>query len=427
MSAPYSTPPIPEDFGATEAQVDQIRSMFGTPRLPLEPVLHGSSADEVVSNPRIVIVDDERINIKVVQKYLTLAGYEQFFTTTEATKAMDLIQAEHPDVVLLDIMMPHVSGLEILENLRGIEQFVDLPVIILTAANDRDTKLAALRLGATEFLGKPVDSVELESRLRNVLSVKAHQDRIKNYAWELELEVAVRSTELAQAHAEVIQCLAKVGEYRDNETGNHVFRVGRYAEIIAHHLGLNKEIVGRIGQAAPLHDIGKVGIPDSVLLKPGKLDETEFQQMKEHCDYGEEVCSAGPRNPRSGFRSHTTAGADITKTGTSPILRMAATIAHTHHEKWDGSGYPRGLAGDEIPIEGRITAVADVFDALTSHRPYKPAFSLEKSLAIIKEGKGKHFDPAVVEAFFAATDEIVSVYYEFTDVEVERPTTADPA
>jgi len=220
METPATTTPGPDAAG----QVESMRTMFGSPRIAVAPVLNGASADEVISNPKIAIVDDGPINIKVVQKHLQLAGYRQFFTTTDSTRAMDLIGQEHPDVVLLDIVMPQVTGLEILEKLRQTEEFVDLPVIILTAANDQETKLTALRLGATEFLGKPVDAVELQTRLRNVLTVKAHQDRLKNYAWELELEVAARSNELAQAYREVVHCLAKVGEYRDNETGNHVFR-----------------------------------------------------------------------------------------------------------------------------------------------------------------------------------------------------------
>ncbi len=406
-----ANPALPPSFLAADPggggeSVDQMRSMFGTPRIALEPVLHGSQADELVSNPRIAIVDDEPINIKVVRKFLTLAGYGQFFTTTDATRALALVEAERPDVVLLDVMMPEVSGLEILGELRKSQEHADLPVIILTASSDRETKLEALRLGATEFLGKPVDSVELEARLHNVLVTKAHQDRVKSYAWELELEVAVRSTELAQAHAEVIECLAQVGEHRDNETGNHVMRVGRYAEIVARRLGLSRELVGRIAQAAPLHDIGKVGIPDAILLKPGKLDEAEFEQMKEHCRFGQQVCSP---------RGHGASAAATGAAGTSPILAMAATIAVTHHEKWDGSGYPHGLAGEAIPIEGRITAVADVFDALTSQRPYKAALPFDESVAVIESEKGRHFDPPVVEAFLAGLDEIARVHRECSD------------
>lgn len=390
-------------------QVETMRTMFGTPRLLLAPVMRGADADQVIADPRIAIIDDEPSTVKAVKKHLKLVGYRQFFTTSEASEAMSLIAKEHPDVILLDILMPTVSGLEILEAIRQHERFLDLPVIILTAANDRETRLRALRLGATEFLGKPVDTVELETRLRNVLVMKAHQDRLKNYAWELELEVAVRSAELAEAHKQVVRCLARVGEYRDNETGNHVLRVGLVAEIIARRLGLSREFCGRIREAAALHDIGKVGVPDAVLLKPGKLDPVEFAVMKDHCRKGWNVCL-----PQSDAPVRPSASAS-----NSPILEMAASIAYTHHEKWDGSGYPCGLRGEDIPIEGRITAVADVFDALTHARPYKPALSIEESLQILKEERGTHFDPRVLDAFFENLDEILDVYRHHADTPVD--------
>jgi len=422
MAEPDSAALAPLDDNAIAGQVETMRVLFGTPRLALEPVLQGSSADQVISNPRIVIVDDEPINVKVVQKYLKLAGYQQFATTTDATQALGLIRSEQPDVVLLDIMMPGISGLEILAELRRSEQFLDLPVIILTAVCDRETRLTALRTGATEFLGKPVDPVELEARLRNVLITKAHRDRIKNHAWVLEREVAIRTAELAQAHREVIQCLAKVGEFRDNETGNHVLRVGRYAAVIARRLGMEGEFVARIQQAAALHDIGKVGIPDAILLKPGKLDEIERQRMQLHCGYGRSVCASASENADREFESHTVAGRSIASEGTSPILRMAATITYTHHEKWDGTGYPESLRGEAIPIEGRITAVADVFDALTTERPYKRAYSVDESLAIVKDQRGRHFDPQVLDAFFDVIDQITEICCEFSDPAVRSLT-----
>ena len=406
------------DLALPTGQAEPETTMFGSSQMPMAPVLHGSPVDEVVTNPRIAIIDDEPINIKVVQKHLQLAGYRQFFTTTISTRALELVRAELPDVVLLDVMMPHISGLEILEQIRGIEELADLPVIILTAAHDQETKLEAFRLGATEFLEKPVDPTELEARMRNVLTLKAHKDRLRNYAWELELEVAARTAELANAHEQVIHCLARVGEYRDNETGNHVIRVGRYAEIIARSLTLDEEFVDRIKLAAGLHDIGKVGIPDSILLKPSKLENAEFAQMQKHCIYGKEICSPSTDagcDEAMPFDLHASVGKTIARLGNSLILKLAASIAYTHHEKWDGSGYPCGLSGEEIPIEGRIVAVADVFDALTSERPYKAAFSFQKSLGIIEEDRGAHFDPTVVDAFFAKTEEISQVCAEHSD------------
>ena len=313
----------------------------------------GPPGDQVVSNPRIVIVDDEPINVKVVQKYLEARrvpavrhddrrhggpGPDPRRTARRRPLGRDDARHQRPG----DPRRAAAAGSE----------FFDLPVIILTAATDRETKLSALRTGATEFLAKPVDAVELEVRLRNVLVAKAHRDRIKDHAWELEREVAIRTAELAQAHREVILCLAKVGEYRDNETGNHVLRVGRYAAVIARRLGMNAEFVARIQQAAALHDIGKVGIPDAILLKPGKLDEVEFQQMQLHCSYGRNVCASASEDPEDKFESHTAMGRTIAAIGSSPILSMATVIAYTHHEKWDGSGYPAGLRGETDPDRG---------------------------------------------------------------------------
>ncbi len=393
-----------------EAHVSTLRSMFGTPRPPLEPILHGTHPSEILTNPKIAIVDDQPINIAVVQKYLKIAGYTQFVTTTDARQAVQLIAEQWPDVVLLDIMMPYVSGLDILAELRRNDHFSDLPVIILTAATERQTKLDALKLGATEFLHKPFDAAELETRLRNVLNLKAHQDRLKNYAWEVELEVAASSAELVEMHREVVRCLARVCEFRDNATGRHIRRVGKFAAIIADFLGQSREFVERIGEAAALHDIGKVGIPDAILLKPGKLDAHEFAAMKRHCEYGRRFCSLEMTDEKTGFISHAATGHAIFSRSQAPVLQMAAIIAHTHHERWDGTGYPQGLLGEQIPLEGRITAVADVFDALTNARPYKPPLPLEDSLEIIRAQGGTQFDPRVVDAFFAGLDQIIRVY-----------------
>ncbi len=416
MSQPKEIIAVDSSDVSLEQRVEMVRAMFGKPQVGLSTEHLSAEARDIVAKPRIAVIDDQPINVKVVEKYLKMAGYEKFYDTTDATQATAMIRRERPDVVLLDIMMPHVSGLEILAELRNDEQFVDLPVIILTAVSESQTKMEAYKLGATEFLQKPVDPVELEIRLRNVLVAKSQQDAVKRYATELEREVAIRTAKLAQAHHEVVRCLARVGEYRDNETGDHITRVGKYSEIIAKHLGLPKEIVRRIGEAAPLHDIGKVGIPDSILLKPGKLDEVEFSEMKQHCEYGRVMCSMTD-TPQT--KSHARHGMAIIAESVSPVLKMAGTIAFSHHERWDGKGYPNGLKGEEIPIEARIVAVADVFDALTSKRPYKPAFSLERSLRIIREGSGTQFDANVVDAFFSGLEEVTAVRNELGDTSQE--------
>jgi cyclic di-GMP phosphodiesterase len=374
-------------------------------------------AGNTTGSPKIMIVDDEPVNIKIVQKFLKSEEYENFVTTTEPAKAMDLLLEERPDVLLLDIMMPRISGLDILEAARAREELSGLPIIILTAATDQDTKINALELGATDFLGKPVKLAELVTRVRNTLAVKAHQDQLKNYAKELEERVTARTHELATAQLELIHCLALAAEYRDNDTGRHVVRVGRYAGIIARQLNLDPRFAQLIEHAAPLHDVGKIGIPDAILLKPGKLEPEEFEFMKRHSGFGKRIFERMPNEERSALHSHAETGAKIMSVSGSPILKVAAKIALTHHEKWDGSGYPLGLAGEDIPIEGRVTAVADVFDALSTKRPYKDPFPLAKCFAILEEGRGAHFDPEVLDAFLESKEDIVRIQIEYADVD----------
>jgi putative two-component system response regulator len=385
------------------------------PCLPVETVLRGRSPQEMLSNPKIMIVDDEPVNIKVARKYLSMEGYQDFLTTSEPGEAVELIEQHQPDLVLLDIMMPEVSGLDILEALRNDHRFTDLPVIILTAAGDRDTRQKALTLGATDFLVKPVEPVDLLPRVRNTLMVKAYHDNIKRYAWELELEVSLRTAQLHTAQEEIIHCLARAAEFRDDETGNHVVRVGGYAAAIGRALGLDRSRNDLLAQAATLHDIGKIGVPDSILLKPGKLDADEFAEMQKHCQFGHDVVGTAGEQQIALLKRHTNVGARILKEGVSPILRMAARIALTHHERWDGSGYPLGLKGEKIPLEGRITAVADVFDALSTQRPYKPAYPLEKCFEMMEAGRGTQFDPTVLDAFMVARREILAVRERHAD------------
>ena len=358
---------------------------------------------------RIVIVGDDAAGIRLIQQNLKRIGFSQLFTATDAERAMGLIQASMPDVVLVDVVARPLKELRILGRLRGREETVDLPVIVLAGENQGGIRAEAFRLGARDVLNKPVDVEELDVRLGNLLVEKAQRDRVKDRVSFLEGQVAARSTELMRAYEEVIHCLAKVGEYRDNDTGRHVVRVGRYAEIVARQLGMEEEFVKRIRRAAPLHDIGKVGISDLILLKHGKLDHVERRMMEQHCVYGKSICSIGPHAP--------TAERDDGMDGSavSRILQLAASIAFTHHEKWDGTGYPRGMSGEQIPIEGRITAVADVFDALTSKRPYKDNFSVEHSLEMMEKMRGTHFDPTVLEAFFSGMNDVIRVYYELAD------------
>lgn len=368
----------------------------------------------VDATAKIMIVDDEPLNIKVVRKYLQLAGYERFITTTDSPNAFAMIRAEKPDIVLLDVMMPQVSGLQILDAVRTDQALAHLPVLILTASTDQQTKSTALELGATDFLAKPIDASDLVPRVRNALMVKAHQDHLARYSERLEHEVSLRTAELEASRLRVVHCLARAAEYRDDDTGRHVIRVGRYAGILARELGFTEGHAAVIELAAQLHDVGKIGIPDAILLKPGKLTPEEFHIMQEHCEYGRMIIDPLPEHHDEARRVQERLRTGPVEYG-SPLLKMAAEIAMTHHERWDGNGYPNELAGDQIPIEGRLTSVADVFDALSSRRPYKPPFALEKCLTILKDGSGTQFDKQIVDALIHRLPDIIQVQGQLAD------------
>ena len=363
---------------------------------------------------RIMIIDDEMINIEIVKAYLEEEGFNNFLTTTDSTTAVEQVRSEKPDILLLDINMPHVSGLEILETMRASKELRLVPAIVLTASNDPEIKLKALRLGASDFLAKPVDPSELMLRVQNVLAVKAYQDHLADYSVQLEKQVKARTQDLILSRQEALHCLARAGEYRDDDTGHHVTRVGRYARLISEELGIESDRLDLIEQAAQLHDVGKIGIPDAILHKPGKLDPQEFDLMRSHCDVGRKIINPLSHEESIRLTTHTTVGMQIMGSTNSPVLRLASVIAASHHEKWDGNGYPSGISGTEIPIEGRIVAVADVFDALSSSRPYKKAFPLEKCLQILIEGRGTHFDPDVLDAFMRRKEEAISIRSEYT-------------
>lgn len=369
--------------------------------------------------PKILIVDDEPINIRVITKYLHELGYTRCTGLSDSRQALSSIALDTPDLVILDVMMPFVSGIEILAKLRANSATAHLPVLVLTAAVDRETRLAVLESGATDFLNKPIDPSELSPRVRNALTVKKLHDSLRHQAQNLEIAVRMRTAELEASRQDIIHCLARAAEFRDDDTGQHVLRVGRYAGIIAQAMGLSSSEVDQIRQAAQLHDIGKIGIPDSILLKPGKLEPDEFERMQKHTSIGKRVIERFPQHEWDELRKHVQIGAQILDIPRSPVLQMAARIALTHHEWWDGNGYPLGLAGEDIPLEGRITAVADVFDALSSKRPYKRPFPREKCFQIIAEERGTHFDPQVVDAFFSMRDEIVKIQIELADADLD--------
>lgn len=359
---------------------------------------------------RIVIVDDEPTVVGMLKLHLSRDGFSQVVGLTDSIAALEEINRLTPDVVLLDMMMPGVSGLEILQVMRAEATLKRIPVIVLTASSDSATKMAALQHGASEFLTKPIDPSELMLRIKNTLSVKSFQDHLADYSAILEEQVRVRTAKLEAAYDGIIRCLACAAECRDDATGHHVVRVGRYCAIIAEEIGLPPDFVRVIEVAAQLHDLGKIGIPDSILLKEGPLDATEMAEMQEHCDIGVRILQARSRDGLFVAADDTEIGARIVPE--SAVLNLAASIAATHHERWDGSGYPHGLKGEQIPIEGRITAVADVFDALSSRRSYKPAMKVEECYTILSQGRGSQFDPAVLDAFFRRGEDVAAVRSE---------------
>jgi putative two-component system response regulator len=389
-----------------------------TPERPDEVVSQTTPRRQIpdeLKTAKIMIVDDEEANLFTVEHHLKKVGYRQFITTTKAREAMELLDTHRPDVLLLDIRMPEISGLDILRAKRGDPSVGHIPVLVLTATTDPDTKLLALELGASDFLPKPVDPYDLVPRVKNALTVKLHYDQKANEAVRLEEIVRRRTAEVLDAQDQLILSLARAAEHRDNETGNHVLRVGCFAGIIARELGWPDSKVEMIERAAPLHDVGKIGVPDQVLFKPGKLDPQEFDTIKKHCAWGKQIIEPFSGKDLRTIRSHARLGENILHIRNSPMLMMASRIAQTHHECWDGTGYPLGLAGDDIPLEGRITAVADVYDALSTKRPYKAPFSRQKCFQILEEQRGRKFDPRVLDAFFARASQIVQVQMELLD------------
>lgn len=330
-------------------------------------------------NARILVVDDQPGNVRLLEVFLAEAGYQHVEGITDPTLVLERMDSAPLDLILLDMRMPVLDGLSVLALLQEPIHQEGLQVIVLTAQTERETRLAALSLGARDYLVKPFDTDEVLCRIRNALESRfLYQDR-EGEAERLEELVTQRTEQLIETQFELMRCLARAGEFRDSDTGSHIFRVSIGCHMLARAAGLPRQQTELIRYAAMMHDIGKIGISDQLLLKPGKLTPEEFEEIKIHCQFGVDIL--GDYN------------ADVTK--------MARDIAFTHHERWDGKGYPSGLLGEQIPIAGRITAIIDVYDALTSVRPYKRAFSTDEALTIIRESAGTQFDPQLVEHFIA--------------------------
>lgn len=344
---------------------------------------------------KILIVDDNPANVQLLDMMLDMEGYENVDSTTDPRRVEGMHRENSYDLILLDIRMSHLDGFQVMEILSGLHDDDYLPIIVLTAQKDMETRIRALQAGAKDFLTKPFDRAEVLHRIKNMLEVRFLYNERKLQAGILERKVRERTWELQETQIEIIRRLGRAGEYRDNETGMHVIRMSKSCERLAIAAGLGDDISERILQASPMHDVGKIGISDKVLLKPGKLDPDEWEHMKTHAEIGGDIIGNHP----------------------SDVMQMAREIAITHHEKWDGSGYPNGLKGTDIPIAGRIAAVCDVFDALTSERPYKKAWSVDDAVALINKDSGSHFDPQLVRHFNEILDEILDIRKEFADDE----------
>jgi putative two-component system response regulator len=360
----------------------------------------------------ILIVDDRLENIRLLKAFLKKEPYE-LLTATSGEEALSVISKTPPDVILLDVVMPGMSGLEVCRHLKEDEETHHIPVIMVTGVTEREANVQALEAGADDFLTKPLDSSLLHARIENSLRSKKLRDRVRKYQKELEtynekLEEGIqeRTAQLQRTQQVTVFSLAKLSESRDEDTGVHLDRMRRYTCAIAEEMAtwdrykdtIDQVFIDQLHMSSPLHDIGKVGIPDEILLKPGKLTYEEFEIMKLHATIGGDTLHA----------------ADI-EAGSNSFLTMGRDIAYCHHEKWNGAGYPKGLAGETIPLSARITALGDVYDALTTKRPYKDAFSHEKARAIIKKGKGTHFDPDVIEAFVVCEGTFLRISEELGD------------
>ncbi|MCO7226902.1 two-component system response regulator [Pleionea sp. CnH1-48] len=325
----------------------------------------------------ILIVDDQVENLKVMEQVLSTEGYRIVFAKN-GKDALDIAQKQQPDLILLDIMMPQMDGYTVCKHLKQAAELKHIPVIFVTTMNDTEDEKQGFEVGAVDYIEKPIQPGIVRARVKTHLSL-------------------VQMETLEETQRLIIERLGRAAEYRDNETGLHTIRMSRYSELLARRVGEPEDWCNLLLNAAPMHDVGKIGIPDHIMLKPAALTADEWEIMK----------------------THSQIGADILGEHTSPLLTMARTVALTHHEKWDGSGYPRGLAGKEIPLEGRIVAVADVFDALTTQRPYKSAWPLEQALDYLKEQKGQHFDPELINVFMDNLPDILDIKRRWAEKETE--------
>lgn len=342
---------------------------------------------------RVLIVDDTEINLILFDALVRKIGNCETTTYASSPDGLNWALTHDVDLVIVDYMMPELDGLEFIRLLRLAPGRENVPILMITANDQKQIRYRALDIGATDFLTKPVDKIEFLARAQNMLALSDARRKLSDRAAWLAEEVRKATTEIVERERETVVRLSKAAEYRDPETGAHILRMAHYSELIARGMGLPVDDQELLLNAAPLHDIGKVGISDNILLKPGRLTPEEFEVMKRHAVYGFEILQGSA----------------------SRVLQAGAVIAQSHHEKFDGSGYPRGLKGQDIPIFSRIVAVADVFDALTSERPYKKAWTLERARDHIRDSSGSHFDPACVSSFFENWATVLEIRQRFQD------------
>ena len=364
----------------------------------------------------ILFVDDEPHVLDGLSRILRHRRKEwRTFFARNVDDALEIVFGKNPDVVVSDISMPKKTGFDLLSAIRQSPHHNDLPFLMLTGLNDRDLKRKALDLGATDLLSKPADPEELVARIGNMLRLKSQQDEIKQQNADLDQKVRERTVALEYARLDLIWRLARAAEFRDNDTGHHIIRVSYYCKILAEAVGLDKGFVESIFITSPLHDIGKIGIPDHILLKPGKLLPDEWTIMKKHSEIGAQILKQDAISFTLETAYHDMFGLPgEKKTDINPLLEMAGTIALGHHERCDGAGYPAGLSGDAIPLAARITAIADVYDALSSRRPYKPAYPPEKVLHIMRDNRHQ-FDPDLFNTFIKSAALFADIRHLYTD------------
>ena len=367
---------------------------------------------------QILIVDDDQCMLDALRRVLHEQSddWSMTFVRHPETAWERLLEATY-DAVVTDVKMPGVNGLDLLDRIRRTDKTKDVPVVVLTGLNDNALKARALDLGAVDLLNKPVEASDLIARLRNVLRMKAYEDGLRATNHSMAERISEQDADLTHSRMNVVCRLGTAAESRDEDTGRHVVRVACYSRAVAAAMQMPPPLLDMLLLAAPLHDVGKIGIPDSVLLNPGPLSDDQWAVMRRHCEIGHRILLqeskvVAPLLDRYAVESHSR---EDGATNHDPLLDMAASIALTHHEKWDGSGYPRGLAGEAIPLESRVVAIADVFDALTSNRPYRPARPKEEALTIVEAMAGSHFDPRVHAAFLQALPEIRDIRARFDD------------